>query len=100
MGYREEELIGNSTFLSKEPQHFNRWPMLSTNQYLQSWNSSIVDSMLTGATGQQVLLDASPQYLLTAATPVRIKAAAPHAKFVLIIRVWSLLLVKIREKSV
>jgi hypothetical protein len=65
--------------------------MLSTEDYLHAWHSGVVGAMMSGAAGHRVLLDASPQYLLTVAAPVRIKAVAPHAKFVLIIRVWPFL---------
>lgn len=84
---REDASIENDTFLSKEPQHFNRWPMMTTEEYLHAWHSGVVGAMMSGSAGHRVLLDASPQYLLTAAAPARIKAAVPHAKFLLVIRV-------------
>lgn len=90
---RENDDIGNSTFQSKEPQHFNRWPMMSTEEYLHAWHSGVVGAMMSASAGDRILLDASPQYLMTAAAPVRIKAVAPHALFVLVIRVCLQLLV-------
>ena len=84
---RQDIIVENMTFLSKEPQHFNRWPMLSTEQYLHAWHSGVLGAMMSGSAGHRVLLDASPQYLMTAAAPARVKAAVPHAKFVVVIRV-------------
>ena len=73
--------------LTKEPQYFNRWPLPSAESYLHAWHSGVVGAMLSGAAGERVLLDASPQYLMSAAAPPRVKATVPHARFVLVVRV-------------
>ena len=75
--------------LTKEPQYFNRWPLPSSENYLHAWHSGVVGAMVSGAAGERVLLDASPQYLMTAAAPPRVKATVPHARFVFVVRVRS-----------
>ena len=54
---------------SKEPKYFNRWPLPSSESYLHAWDSGVVGDMMSGAAGERVLLDASPQYLMSAAAP-------------------------------
>jgi hypothetical protein len=73
--------------LQKELQYFNRWPLPHPDQYLRTWHSGVVGAMFTRSAGRRVLLDASSQYLMTAAAPPRIKAIVPHAKFVMVVRV-------------
>jgi hypothetical protein len=85
--YREDKELEYGGFLAKEPQYFNRWPLLTPENYLHAFHSGVVGAMMSGAAGHRVLLDASPQYLMSAQAPPRIKAVVPHAKFVLVIRV-------------
>jgi hypothetical protein len=77
----------NAKLQTKEPQFFNRWPLPTIENYLHAWHSGVVGAMLSGAAGQRVLLDASPQYLMSAVAPPRLKASIPHARFVLVVRV-------------
>lgn len=73
--------------LAKEPQYFNRWPLPPVQAYLHAWPPDIIGRMLSGDAGAKVLLDASPQYLMNALAPARIRSVAPHAKFIMIVRV-------------
>lgn len=77
----------SAKILTKEPQYFNRWPLPAVEAYLHAWHSGVVGAMVSGAAGQRVLLDASPQYMMSAAAPPRLKAAIPHARFVVLVRV-------------
>lgn len=71
----------------KEPQFFNRFPLPPTGNYLGAWNATELAAMRSEVPRRRILYDGSPQYLMTAAAPARIKAAAPHARFVVIVRV-------------
>lgn len=80
----------NAKLKTKEPQYFNRWPLPSIESYLHAWHSGVVGAMVSGAAGERVLLDASPQYMMSAVAPPRVKASIPHARFVLVVRVRNL----------
>jgi hypothetical protein len=82
----------SAKLLTKEPQYFNRWPLPSIESYLHAWHSGVVGAMVSDAAGHRVLLDSSPQYLMSAVAPPGVKAAIPHARFVLIVRVRSCLI--------
>lgn len=81
-GLREE-------LLSKELKFFNRWPLPPIEDYLHAWNSSLIGDIIAGVATDRVLLDASPQYLMVPAAAPRVKAAVPHAKFLIVVRVRS-----------
>ena len=74
-------------FLLKEPKFFNRWPLQPITAYLRAWDSEVMGDMLAGVSRHQVLLDGTPQYLQCPSAAARIKAAVPHAKFVIVVRV-------------
>jgi hypothetical protein len=75
--------------LLKEPKFFNRWPLPEMDSYMHAWDFSTVADILEGFTPDKVLLDGSPQYLMVPSAAARVKAAVPHAKFVVVVRVRS-----------
>ena len=54
---------------------------------MKGWNATVLGDFLGDTSKSLALYDGSPQTLMSAAAPARIKAAAPHARFVTIIRV-------------
>jgi hypothetical protein len=71
----------------KEPKFFNRWPLPDTEAYIHAWDTNVTSTMLAGRETNKVLVDASPQYLMVPNAALRVKAAVPHAKFVVVVRV-------------
>eukprot|EP00892_Ulva_mutabilis_P012326 jgi/Ulvmu1/9466/UM052_0034.1 len=82
----EDRALAVGSLRAKEPQYFNRWPLPPVGEYLHAWHSGVIGAMISDAAGRRVLLDASPQYLMCAAAPPRIRAAVPHAKFIMVVR--------------
>lgn len=85
----------------KELHFFNRWPPLPTNSFPMLWRREAGDRQapnrskyIRAMQDQDVhlphsfaMLDATPEYLFNAWSPARIKAAVPHARIVLVLRV-------------
>lgn len=70
---------------SKEVHFFDQWPAGTSKEYLACFPMKVRGSALAGK--PHVLMDASPEYLLTPAAAPRIQAIAPQARFVVILRV-------------
>jgi hypothetical protein len=83
---RKDGSLTGAGFLSKEPQYFSRWPMPPIEEYMHAWHSGVIGDMFA-INKKRVLLDASPQYLMTGPAAPRMKAVVPHARFVMVVRV-------------
>eukprot|EP00892_Ulva_mutabilis_P000115 jgi/Ulvmu1/10103/UM006_0053.1 len=70
---------------TKELQFFNTWPAHNTSEFLAMWPEEALARMRTGKS-HEFLFDGSPEYLLNAAVPPRIKQMVPQAKIVIILR--------------
>ena len=70
----------------KELQFFNTWPARNTSEFLSMWPPHELRAMRDGSS-RKFLFDATPEYLLNAAVPPRMKQMVPQAKIVIVLRV-------------
>lgn len=64
---------------------FDQWPAANGRDYIACFPTSVRTAALAGK--EHVLLDASPEYMLTPVAAPRVQRLVPHARFVIILRV-------------
>ena len=70
---------------------FNVWPAEDKPAYMSMWPRERVEEITNGTGPAQFLLDVTPEYLMNAVVPPRLKQLVPQAKVVIVLQVRFLL---------